>query len=119
MMIEYNLEHKSILDDMLLVEPNVKPGKMFGYPAYYVGGKLAICLYQQGVGVKIPEESARKLLETDPNVVPFQPLGKPRMREWVQINLTDSERYRQYQSVFDESVQYLLTRPRRPGKHRT
>jgi len=110
-MIEYNPDHKTVLDDMLLVEPNVRSGKMFGYPAYYVGGKLAICLYEQGVGVKVPEETAKRLLETDSNVVPFQPLGKPKMREWVQINLSKSEDYRQYQSVFDESVQYLLSQP--------
>ena len=27
-----------------------------------------------------------KVMARDPNVVPFQPLGKPRMREWVQSN---------------------------------
>ena len=74
----FNPEHKAILDEMLLDHPHVRPGKMFGFPAYYVGRKLCICLYQQGVGVKLPEESAAKLLETDQNVVSFQPLGKPR-----------------------------------------
>ena len=29
---------------------------MFGFPAYYVGKKLCICLYEQGVGVKLPGE---------------------------------------------------------------
>jgi hypothetical protein len=108
-MANFNPEHKTVLDDLLLSNTIVRPGKMFGYPAYYVGKKLCICLYEQGVGVKIPEESAKILLETDPNVVPFMPLGKPKMREWVQINLSHSEDYRQYLSVFDESIHYLLT----------
>jgi hypothetical protein len=82
---------------------------MFGYPAYYVGKKLCLCLYEQGVGVKLPEKSAARLLETDPNCVPFQPLGRPRMREWVQINLEQSEAYRQYQAVFEESIWFLAT----------
>jgi hypothetical protein len=60
------------------------------------------------VGVKLPEGSALKLLEMDKNVVPFQPLGKPRMHEWVQINLTRSEDYRGYLSIFEESIQYLV-----------
>jgi hypothetical protein len=30
------------------------------------------------------------------------------MREWVQINLSRSEDYRQYRSVFDEAIRYLL-----------
>jgi len=104
----FNPEHKTVLDEMLLGQPNVRPGKMFGFPAYYVGKKLCICLYEQGVGVKLPEVSAKKLLETDPNVVPFMPLGKPKMREWVQINLPRSEDYRGYLSVFEESIQYLI-----------
>jgi hypothetical protein len=29
------------------------------------------------------------------------------MREWVQINLSRSEDYRQYQSVFDESIHHV------------
>jgi len=47
-------------------------------------------------------------METDRNAVPFQPMGKPKMREWIQINPTRSEDYRQYKFVFDESIRYLL-----------
>jgi hypothetical protein len=107
-MPDFNPEHKAVLDDLLLVHPLVRPGKMFGFPAYYAGKKLCICLYEQGVGLKLPERSAAKLLETDPNTVPFQPLGKPKMREWVQINLGRSEEYKGYASVFEESIQYVL-----------
>jgi hypothetical protein len=48
---------------------------MFGFPAYYAGKKLCICLYEQGIGVKLPEQSAARLLEADRNVVPFRPMG--------------------------------------------
>jgi len=106
-MVIFNPAHKAVLDDLLLGHPLVRPGKMFGYPAYYVGRKLCICLYEQGVGVKLPEKTAAKLLQTDPNAAPFQPLGRPKMREWVQINLSRSEDYRQYREVFDESISYL------------
>ena len=106
-MVNFNSEHKAVLDDLLLIHPNVQPGKMFGFPAYYVGKKLCICLYEQGVGVKLPEQSAARLLEVDQNVVPFQPLGRPKMREWIQISLSRSEDYRQYQSVFEESIRHV------------
>jgi hypothetical protein len=86
----------------------VQPGKMFGFPAYYAGKKLCICLYEQGVGIKLPEQSAAKLLASDRNAVPFQPMGRRKMREWVQINLSRSEEYRQYEAVFDESVRHVL-----------
>jgi hypothetical protein len=81
---------------------------MFGFPAYYAGKKLCICLYKQGVGVKLPEQSAAKLLEADHNTAPFRPMGRPKMRGWIQINLSRSEDYRQYKSVFDESIRHLL-----------
>ena len=107
-MAEFNPQHKAVLDDLLLGHPHVRPGKMFGFPAYYAGKKLCICLYEQGVGVKLPEQSAAKLLEADRNTVPFQPMGRPKMREWVQINLGRSTDYKDYRPVFDESIRYLL-----------
>ena len=107
-MPNFNPNHKIVLDDLLLANPMVRAGKMFGYPAYYVGKKLCICLFEQGVGLKLPAQTAARLLETDPNVVPFMPLGRPRMREWVQINLENSEDYRRYAPVFEESIQFIL-----------
>ena len=108
MAAKFNPEHKAVLDDLLLGHPLVRPGKMFGFPAYYAGKKLCICLYEQGVGLKLPEQTAVKLLETDSNIIPFQPMGKSKMREWVQINLERSEDYCQYRSVFDELIQFVL-----------
>jgi hypothetical protein len=107
-MVYFNPKHKVVLDDLLLGNPLVRPGKMFGFPAYYVGKKLCICLYEQGVGIKLPEQTIAKLLETDQNALPFQPMGKPKMREWIQINLSRSEDYRQYLSLFEESIRHIL-----------
>jgi hypothetical protein len=112
-MAYFNSEHKIVLDDLLLNHPFVQSGKMFGFPAYYVGKKLCICLYGQGVGVKLPAQSAARFLESDANVVPFQPLGRPMMREWIQINLTCSEDYRQYLSVFEESIHHVTEQQER------
>jgi len=109
MMIQYSTNHKMVLDRMLLVNPLIRAGKMFGYPAYYVGRKLCICLYEQGVGIKIPQDMAEHLLASDPHIVPFQPMGKSKMKEWIQINLDDSEAYWQYQSIFEIGIQYVLS----------
>ena len=103
----FNPSHKEVLDQMLLQDPRVRPGKMFGYPAYYAGWKMAICLYEGGVGLKVPEPVAAHLLEDDPNVVPFQPLGRRRMREWIQIDLECSDDYRRYAKVFEQSIEYV------------
>lgn len=108
-MADFNPRHKEILDDLLLQVPIVRSGKMFGFPAYYVGKKLCICLYEQGVGVKVPEATAARLLLEDAHITRFQPLGKPPMRQWVQINLECSEDYRQYWHVFDESIRHVAS----------
>ncbi len=108
MTASFNPKHKVILDDMLLAHPAIRPGKMFGFPAYYAERKLCICLYEQGVGVKLPEQTAVRLLKEDPNVIPFQPYGKRKMREWIQINLDRSEDYKDYQAIFEESISHVL-----------
>lgn len=107
-MAAFNSEHKTVLDELLLGHSHVRSGKMFGFPAYYADKKLCICLYEQGVGIKLPETSVAKLLATDRNACLFQPMGKPKMREWVQINLSISEEYKRYKHVFGESISYLL-----------
>jgi hypothetical protein len=105
---KFNPEHKAVLDDLLLGYAHVRAGKMFGFPAYYAAKKMCICLYEEGVGIKLPAQSVARMLEQDPLVIPFQPMGKHVMREWVQINLDRSEDYRRYQSVFEESIGYVL-----------
>src|SRR5512139_255680 len=108
MAANFNPQHKAVLDDLLLGHPAVRPGKMFGFPAYYADKKLCICLYEEGVGVKVPEQTAVRLLKEDRNVIPFQPYGKRKMREWIQINVDDSEDYKGYRSVFEESIAHVL-----------
>lgn len=94
------------LDRLLLHLPGVTSGKMFGYPAYYAHGKLFACVYHDGVGVKVPEEAANKLLEAD-HIVPFQPMGKPKMREWIQINHESSADYRLDEDIFLCAVRFV------------
>lgn len=105
--------HKETLDSFLLKIPNVVEGKMFGYPAYYVNGKLVACIYGEGVGVKVPEDVAVNLL-SEQHIVPFQPLGKPKMKEWIQIQHMKSEDYRKDMDIFLISVEFVSRLP--PGK---
>lgn len=97
---------KEVLDSLLLNMPEVMEGKMFGYPAYYINGKLFACIYGEGVGLKVPEEVANKLLSEE-HIVPFQPLGKPKMREWIQINRSCSADYRKDKNIFLTAVEFV------------
>ena len=49
----YNLSFQPVLDGLLLAHPQVRAGRMFGYPAYYAGKKLCACLYEGGVGFSL------------------------------------------------------------------
>ena len=103
---KYNQSHQQVLDSILLEMPLVKKGKMFGYPAYYIGEKLFACVYEDAVGLKVPEELALQLLKRD-EITHFQPLGKRKMREWIQINRTHSEDYHQDKDIFEASLQHV------------
>jgi hypothetical protein len=104
----FNEGHKEILDSFLLKIPQVKAGKMFGYPAYFVHGKLFACVYGQGVGIKIPEDLAHVLLvRRKKSVKPFQPMGKPKMREWIEIDRRESQGYLRDKDIFLSSIQFV------------
>ena len=55
----FNPKHKEVLDSVLLQMPGVVAGTMFGYPAYYINKKLFACLYEEGVGIKVPAQGCR------------------------------------------------------------
>ena len=103
--VQFNPKHKEVLDSFLLNIPIVKPGKMYGHPAYYVGGKLFASLYIDGVCVKVPESLASELLKKK-EIVHFQPMGR-KMREWIQINRNKSEDYLKDQDIFDASIEFV------------
>jgi len=103
--VKYNEKHKEILDSFLLDIPIVNPGKMYGYPAYYVGGKLFASLFNDGVCVKIPETRVKELLKKD-YFFPFEPMGR-KMREWIFIIRENSKDYLYYKDIFNESIEFV------------
>jgi predicted DNA-binding protein (MmcQ/YjbR family) len=102
----FNPRHKAVFDSLLLNHPGVVEGKMFGYPAYYVNKKLFACVYEDAVGIKVPEELANQLLSR-PHITPFQPMGKPKMREWIQINRKRSFDYEKDVEIFEASINFV------------
>ena len=66
-----------------------REGKMFGCPALYVGRKMALCVYEDCIGMRVPENIAIKAKSLQ-RAVPFQPYDKKPMREWIAIEPTDN-----------------------------
>ncbi len=105
---KYKAEHKSVLDDLLLSLPGVSAAIVFGLPCYKVSTGVFATLYDEGVGIKLPAVRVSKLLEK-PSFVPFQPFGRNRGKEFVQINHDNPEDYRHDMALFEESMQFVLT----------
>ncbi len=104
----YNLEIKNVLDSFLLKIPIVVPGKMFGYPAYYVNKKLFACVYEDGVGLKVPFDLANELIGKE-GIIPFIPMGRKKMKEWIQLNRELPEAYYNDIEIFKKSVEFVAT----------
>jgi hypothetical protein len=113
--LKYNPAVKEALDGLLLDIPGVKPGKMFGYPAYYVSGKMFACVYEDGVGLKLPGAVAASLLG-EPGISPFIPLGRREMKEWVFILREKPEQYSGDLETLETSYTYVATLAAAPGR---
>jgi hypothetical protein len=106
--MKYSADIKNIVDSILLEIPVVTQGKMFGYPAYYVNGKLFACVYEDGIGIKVPENTAVELIGK-PEIGFFQPLGRPKMKEWIQINRENPDDYRKDMEIFNTSIRFVAS----------
>lgn len=106
----FNPAIKNVLDEILLPVEIVSPGKMFGYPAYFVGKKLFACVYEDSVGVKLPRDQAQSLLG-QAGITPFVPMGRHVMKEWVQLTRVDPEDYRKDMEIFTGSIEYVASLP--------
>ncbi len=93
---------------------NVRPGRMFGFPAFYVGRSLFACIYGSGVGLKLPERTAQQM-KTVPDVAPFRPYGKPEMREWIFIHHAQVKDYQADEALFREAVAHAASSPKNRG----
>lgn len=108
-MPDYDADNKAVLDEMLLGDVRVRPGKAFGFPAYYAGAKMFMCVYERGIGLKLTEPRALALIADDAAASEFRPYGKGRMRAWVYIETERPDDYRRYASVFDEAIRVVLS----------
>ena len=111
-----------VLTSLLANRPEVTCGKMFGFPAFYTAGKLFACVYGDGVGLKLPQDAVQQL-EGKPGIAPFQPYGKPKMREWVHLRYDRGTNYSKEASLFEASITFVSRaaadrREPRGSKHR-
>jgi hypothetical protein len=106
--VSYDPAIKAVLDSFLLSNELVTPGKMFGFPAYYVGKKLFACVYENGVGLKV---SAQTLEEQAGNedVSPFVPMGRHTMKAWIYLTHPSPESFLENRTLLESSAAYVAS----------
>jgi len=101
------LNHKAVLDSLLLKIPGVAAGEMTGLPAYFVGKKMFVCICNRGVGIRLSASEAADLLFSMANVFAFQPRGIPATREWIQLNHENAGDYEKDLPIFQASIEFV------------
>ncbi|MEI7433460.1 MAG: hypothetical protein WCJ93_04330 [Methanomicrobiales archaeon] len=104
----FNPEIKTVLDQILPGIPGVTPGKMFGYPAYYIRDKLFACIYENGVGIKVPGKRAEDLAGM-PGFTFFQPLGRAKMKSWIFLERSEPRDFLNELPLFMTSIEYVAS----------
>ncbi len=106
-MNDYRSDVKDTLDNLLLGMPGVKVGKMFGYPAYKINGKVFAFVGGGGVSIKLPAERVGTLIETEAAMGPFEPASGRVWKEWVSIDHANVADYAQHEALFTESIAFV------------
>ncbi len=83
----------TLVAHMRTVEPGIRVGVMFGCPAAFVGRRMAFCIYGQGIGAKLPQADAARLIASG-EATAFRPFGRPAMKEWIELRTEPSEALR-------------------------
>ena len=98
---------KAHLDALLLKIPGVSTKKINNLEAYFVNDKMFACISGDGVGLRLPVNTARDLQFSRADVVPFQPGALTGTREWIQINRADPAAYQQDLDLFIASIEFV------------
>lgn len=105
-MVKFNEDNKKVLDEIFGGLPGVRLGKAFGYLGYYLGKKMIACVYEEGLGIKVPSDLAQKLL-ADGRSLPFKPYGRHTMRQWVFVVHENPEDYKKDMDIISAAVEYI------------
>lgn len=102
----FNQEIKDALDLFLLDNVEVEPGKAFGFPAYYINGKMFAGVCEDGATIKVPEDLAAEILEQD-GISEFRPMDKHTMKNWLFIRRGNPGEYQGDKGLFQAAMEYV------------
>ena len=100
-------DRKAKIDALLLSLPGVSARKINGLDAYFVSDRMFACISGDGVGLRLPAATATELQFSRYDVVPFQPGGMARSREWIQLDCAEAARYAKDLQLFRSSLEFV------------
>lgn len=102
MMPDYDRPLAAALEQVMSDIPEAKAGKMFGMPAYKVGGKLAVGLYADTVTLKVGAARAQELVGNG-GVSAFEPQPGRVWKDWIAVS-GDLSKHR---PLLEEAVRFV------------
>ncbi len=87
--------------------------KMFGYPAYFVDGRMFAGVFEDQVFLRLPDAEAEKLAEEYSESRSFEPMkGRP-MRSYVTIPKAIYSSDEAFKPWIEKSIAYTQSLPKR------
>jgi hypothetical protein len=106
--IPYRSELTAFLDEFAERHRGVRRGKMFGLPAIYVGRRLVICLMEDGIAIRLPEDLARRELR-EKKAKPLSSRGHA-MGRWVVYSPRTASAARRLTPLVETAVRHIAER---------
>ncbi len=98
--------HKQTMDDILLVNPLITAGTMFGYPCYKINKKAFCFVGGDGIGIKLPKARVAELIADNDAFSEFYPADGIVWKSWMSITYDASEDYHQHIDLYEESMEF-------------
>jgi hypothetical protein len=88
-------------------QQGAEQSQMFGKPCFKVNGKAFISFFNNTMVFKLNDDAHREALSLDKSVA-FDPSGKNRpMKEWVQVDASDQDKWKEFTAAAFEYVKTL------------
>lgn len=95
--------------------PDLEHRFFFGGPAWFLNGHFSMGLYDGELVVRIGEDAANKLLETNDHTRPMDVTGKP-MRGWLFVEDSGCRTSKQVKTWVDRVTGFVSTLPAKKPK---
>jgi len=87
-------------------QQGVTQGTMFGVPAFFVAGRVFACVWGDGVGLRLPTETAQTVVGLR-GLKSFTPFGRSPMRGWIQRDCADAPELKATRELCEAACAYV------------